>query len=98
MADDRFFAYRELLLRFLDECEHAKRQPKPPSAKASVSITKPIFVNACRNPSPHSSDDSLTETCTVSSSYHDQIVSKYRNLRPFRRRFRSVCSSRIDSR
>lgn len=41
MVDDRFFAYRERLLRFLDECEHAKRKPAaaPPSAPAA----KPTF-------------------------------------------------------
>ena len=33
MVDDRFFGYRERLLRFLDDCEHAKRKP---AAKASA--------------------------------------------------------------
>jgi nitrate/nitrite transport system ATP-binding protein len=39
MADDRFFAYRERLLRFLDECEHAKKKPKDNGA-APAAATK----------------------------------------------------------
>jgi len=31
MGDDRFFHYREQLLRFLDDCEHAKKAPKAPT-------------------------------------------------------------------
>ncbi|GAB5560579.1 MAG: nitrate ABC transporter ATP-binding protein [Synoicihabitans sp.] len=40
MSDDRFFHYREQLLRFLDECEHAKKAPKhttPPNEDHSDS-------------------------------------------------------------
>ncbi len=36
MADDRFFAYRERLLRFLDDCEHAKRKPASPGADGTT--------------------------------------------------------------
>lgn len=35
MVDDKFFAYRERLLRFLDECEHAKKiKPAAPAASS----------------------------------------------------------------
>lgn len=42
MADDRFFAHRERLLRFLDECEHAK-QAKIPPTDAGHPAAKPTF-------------------------------------------------------
>lgn len=33
MADANFYRYRERLLRFLDDCEHAKKANKPPATK-----------------------------------------------------------------
>ncbi|WP_221030898.1 ABC transporter ATP-binding protein [Actomonas aquatica] len=44
MTDDRFFAYRERLLRFLDECEHAKKaKVKPGSGSGHPPAAKPTF-------------------------------------------------------
>ncbi len=42
MTDDRFFAYRERLLRFLDECEHAKKAKAPP-ARPGQPAAQPTF-------------------------------------------------------
>ncbi|MCF3649502.1 ABC transporter ATP-binding protein [Synoicihabitans lomoniglobus] len=39
MVDDKFFAYRERLLRFLDECEHAKKsKPAAPAAPSGDAV------------------------------------------------------------
>jgi len=43
MADANFYAYRERLLRFLDECEHAKKQPPP---TATTATSRPTAVPA----------------------------------------------------